>query len=92
MDKIQFIKVIIFATDDHRFDGQDPHSHGRQAEVFLPLDSISHLEQREKGNPNSGYTAYLKKGHPLNPPFPVKSINTVYLTNEQVEVINAHKG
>ena len=92
MDKFQFVKAIIFATDEHRFAPQDPNSHGRQAEVLLPVEAISHLIQKEKGNPRSSYIVCFKKGYPTNPPFPVKSISTVLLLPEQVEVINQRNG
>lgn len=90
MEKILFLKAICFAADDHRFSAQDPNSNGRQAELFLPLEAISHLVQKERGNINSGYIVHFKKGYPLNPPFPIKSINPVHLNTEQVQVLNAH--
>lgn len=86
-DKLQFFKVVIFATDDHRFSPQDINGHSRQMEIVLPIDAISHLTQRENGNPRSGYNVYIKKNYPLDAPFPIKNYNPGYLTTEQVEIL-----
>ena len=86
-DKLQFFKVVIFSTDDHRFSPQDIHGQLRQMEILLPIDAISHLTQREHGNPRSGYNIHIKKNYPLDAPFPIKSYNPGYLTAEQVEIL-----
>lgn len=86
-DKLKFFKVVIFATDDHRFSPQDIHGHSRQMEILLPIDAISHLTLREHGRPQSGYNIHIKKNYPLDAPFPIKSYNSGYLTFEQAELI-----
>lgn len=86
-DKLQFFKVVIFAKDDHKFSPQDIHGKSRQMEIVLPIDAISHLTQREHGNPHSGYNVYIKKNYPLDAPFPIKSYNPGYLTADQVEIL-----
>lgn len=85
-DKILFISVIIFATDDYMITPNNAVN-GRQQEIYLPIDAISHITQREKGSSRAGYNVHIKKNYPLNAPFPVKSINSGFLTPEQVEVI-----
>ena len=85
-DKMKFFKVVIFATDDYRVTPNNA-IHGRQMEILLPIDAISHLSQREPGNPRSGYNIHIKKNYPLDAPFPIKSYNPGYATAEQVEVL-----
>jgi hypothetical protein len=85
-EKLKFFSVIIFATDDHRFSGQDIHGKSRQMEILLPIDAISHLTEREAGNPSS-YKIHLKKNYPLDAPFPIKSYNPGFITAEQVEIL-----
>ena len=60
-----------------------------QMPVLLPLDAISYVEPKEKGNPHGGYTAYFKKGIFAGEGFRVKSINPVHLSKEQVETLNS---
>ncbi len=86
-EKLQFFKVIIFATDGHRFAPQDVHGSSRQMEILLPVYAISHLTVREHGRPQSGYNIHIKKNYPLDAPFPIKSYNPGYLTFEQVQLI-----
>jgi hypothetical protein len=86
-DKLKVFSVVIFAKDDHRFSPQDPHGQSRQMEIYLPVDAISHLTPRERGNPRSGYNIHIKKNYPLDVPFPIKSYNPGYLTAEQVEIL-----
>jgi hypothetical protein len=86
-EKLKFFKIVIFATDAHRFSGQEPYAQTRQMEVMLPTDAISHLTIRNHGNPQSGYNIHIKKNYPIDAPFPIKSYNPGYLTNEQVEIL-----
>lgn len=86
-DKMKFFKIVIFATDDHRFGTGDIHGASRQMEILLPIDAISHLTPREHGRPQSGYNIHIKKNYPLDAPFPIKSYNPGYLTAEQVEIL-----
>lgn len=59
-----------------------------QMPVLLPLDAISYVEPKERGNPHGGYTAYFKKSIFAGERFRIKSINPVHLTKEQVETLN----
>jgi hypothetical protein len=85
-DKLKVFSVVIFATDDYQITPNNAIN-GRQMEIFLPVDAISHLTPRERENPRSGYNVHLKKNYPLDAPFPIKSYNPGYLTAEQVEIL-----
>ena len=76
MDKLKFFRVVVFATD-----GQ------KQAEILLPIDAISHLTQKDPGNPRGGYNVHVKENYPLDKPFPIKSYNVGYLSADQVEIL-----
>ncbi len=86
-EKLKFFKIVIFATDGHRFAPQDIHGSSRQMEILLPIDAISHLTVREHGRPQSGYNIHIKKNYPIDAPFPIKTYNPGFLTAEQVEAL-----
>lgn len=86
-EKIKCLKVVIFATDDHRFDRLSVEHKTRQMEVLFPIESIACLIPNEKGNPRTSYTVKFKNSYLADAPFPVKSVNTATLTWEQVELI-----
>jgi hypothetical protein len=83
MEKLKFIKVILFATDSHKF--------APNTVQLMPLDAISHLTENEPGNTHSGYRVHIKKTFALDAPFPFKSIQAPILTKEQVEVIAGNR-
>ncbi len=58
-----------------------------QMTVLLPVDAISYVVQRERGNPHSGYDVHFKKTYFANEPFYVKSINPVHLSADKIELI-----
>jgi hypothetical protein len=77
---MKFFKVVAFPQ-------QQGHGIPTQLELFLPLDAISHLTQREIGNPKSGFNIHVKKNYPFNAQYEIKSCNPGYFTNEQVDLI-----
>lgn len=85
-DKLRVFPVVIFATDDYQITPNNAIN-GRQMEILLPIDAISHLTPIERGNPHRGYKVHIKKNYPLDAPFPIKSYNPGSLTAEQVEVL-----
>lgn len=58
-----------------------------QMEIYLPVDAIAYIVSKERGNPNAGYEVHFRKSFVSEMPVPVKSINPVYLSKEQVELI-----
>lgn len=86
-EKMKFFKVVIFATDDHHFDRMTVEGQTRQAQILLPLDAVACLIPLEPNNPKTSYSVKFKKSYLADAPFPVKSISTVNLTWEQVELI-----
>ena len=88
MEKIKVLKVTIFATDDFKTSPHGTPVIDRQAEVFLPLDAVSHVTRIDRNNVHSDYQVHIKKNYPMASPFPIKSINTIVLKKEQVEVLN----
>ena len=88
MDKLKFFKATAFA--DLSVKRPDPTmgiSPTGSVEIFLPIEAISHLTIETHNTPRGSYKIHVKKNYPLNLPFPIKSINPVNLSQDQVELI-----
>jgi hypothetical protein len=83
-DKLQFFSTeIFFEKPFYQPSGQQI----MQMTVFLPIEAISYLTQREQGNPHSAYDGHVKKSYFMNEQFQVKSINPIVLSKEQFDLI-----
>lgn len=83
MEKIKVFKVTVFP------DITNPaFANAKPTEIFLPVDQISHFTLITEGNPISGYSVHFKKDHSLNLEYPVKSINSVRVDRDSVEVLS----
>ena len=83
-DKLQFFSTEVF------FERPFPQPSGQQLTqmtVLLPVEAISYVVQKEKGNLRSGYEVHFKKAYFNDEQFIVKSINSVYLAADKVELI-----
>lgn len=58
-----------------------------QMEIYLPVEAIAYIKSKERGNPRAGYEVHFRKSFLTEIPVPVKTINPVYLSQEQVELI-----
>ncbi len=83
-DKLQFFSTEVFFERPFI---QPSGQQLTQMTVLLPMDAISYVIQKEKGNPHSGYEVHFKKTYFHTEPFTVKSINPVHLTADKVELI-----
>jgi hypothetical protein len=82
-------KLKLFSTEIF-LDRPFPLPNGMQVSqltVLLPIEAISYVLPREKGNPNAGYEVHFRKNYFTGEQFQVKSINSVYLPADKIELI-----
>lgn len=83
-EKIKVIKVILFLEPT----AQNPST---QKNIYVPVDSIAFLTEREANNPRNGFNVHFKIEQPSDmQPIKVKSINPGFLSAEQVEVLKSN--
>lgn len=84
IDKLQFFSTEVFFERPFI---QPSGQQLMQMTVLLPADAISYITPKEKGNPHTGYEAHFKREYFNDAPFRVKSINSVHLAADKIEVI-----
>lgn len=83
-EKLKVFKTVIFFE---RPWVQPSMEQRMQMEIYLPIEAIAYISNKEMGNPRGGYEVHFRKSFLTEIPVPVKSISPVYLSQEQLELI-----